>query len=169
MSAVMKSDLAAQRQAFYEGILKKSSTPLWEVLHNLVTPVPKTPLVPYLWKWADMWPEIQTACQLITAQEAERRVLILENPGLPGHSGITPSLYAGLQLILPGEVAPSHRHTQCALRFVIEGDPSGRTYVCADTGSAVHGLHRDIWFMSNRDGWSWQQSVGEQAVIRIVQ
>ena len=46
MSAVMKSDLAAQRQAFYEGILKKSSTPLWEVLHNLVTPVPKTPLVP---------------------------------------------------------------------------------------------------------------------------
>ena len=53
-------------------------------------------------------------------------------------------------------------------RFVIEGDPSGRTYVCADTGSAVHGLHRDIWFMSNREGWTWQQSVGEQAVIRIL-
>jgi len=53
-------------------------------------------------------------------------------------------------------------------RFVIEGDPSGRTYVCADTGSAVRGLHRDIWFMSNRDGWTWQQSVGEQAVIRIL-
>ena len=55
------------------------------------------------------------------AKEAERRVLVLENPGMPGESRITRSLYAGMQLILPGEVAPSHRHMQTALRFVIEG------------------------------------------------
>ena len=54
--------------------------------------------------------------------EAERRVLILENPGLKGRSSITHTLYAGLQLILPGEVAPAHRHTQTALRFVVEGE-----------------------------------------------
>ena len=30
-------------------------------------------------------------------------------------------MYAGLQLIRPGEVAPSHRHTQSALRFIVEG------------------------------------------------
>jgi gentisate 1,2-dioxygenase len=53
--------------------------------------------------------------------EAERRVLMLENPGLPGLSQITSSLYAGLQLILPGEVAPSHRHAPSALRFIVEG------------------------------------------------
>ena len=58
---------------------------------------------------------------LITAKEAERRVLILENPGLPGQSRITNSLFAGLQMILPGEVAPAHRHTPSALRFIIEG------------------------------------------------
>jgi hypothetical protein len=58
---------------------------------------------------------------LITAREADRRVLVLENPGLRGASSITRTLYAGLQLILPGEVAPSHRHTQSALRFVPEG------------------------------------------------
>ena len=46
---------------------------------------------------------------------------MLENPGLRGASSITRTLYAGLQLILPGEVAPSHRHTQSALRFVSEG------------------------------------------------
>jgi gentisate 1,2-dioxygenase len=57
----------------------------------------------------------------ISAQEAERRVLILENPGLKGSSQITNSLYAGLQLIMPGELAPAHRHTQSALRFIIEG------------------------------------------------
>src|SRR6185436_9430610 len=58
---------------------------------------------------------------LITAKEAERRVLILENPGLRGQSKITTDLYAGVQLVLPGEVAPSHRHMQTALRFVLEG------------------------------------------------
>jgi len=58
---------------------------------------------------------------LITAKEAERRVLVLENPGLRGQSRITTSLYAGVQLVLPGEVAPAHRHTQSALRFVLEG------------------------------------------------
>jgi gentisate 1,2-dioxygenase len=58
---------------------------------------------------------------LISAKEATRRVLILENPGLGGEAQVTQSLYAGLQLIMPGEVAPAHRHTQSALRFVIEG------------------------------------------------
>src|SRR6202041_2042077 len=43
------------------------------------------------------------------------------NPGLNGAEAITQTLYAGLQLILPGEIAPAHRHTQSALRFVIEG------------------------------------------------
>jgi gentisate 1,2-dioxygenase len=61
------------------------------------------------------------AGQAISAREAVRRVLILENPGLRGQSCITRSLYCGLQLILPGEIAPSHRHTQSALRFIVEG------------------------------------------------
>src|SRR4029450_12615113 len=53
---------------------------------------------------------------------AERRVLILESPALRGQSCITQSLYAGLQLILPGEVAPAHRHAQSALRLVLDGE-----------------------------------------------
>jgi gentisate 1,2-dioxygenase len=58
---------------------------------------------------------------LLTAEEAERRVLILENPAFPGQSRATGTLYAGVQMVLPGEVAPAHRHTQSALRFVLEG------------------------------------------------
>jgi gentisate 1,2-dioxygenase len=61
------------------------------------------------------------AGRLISAREAERRVLVLENPGMRGASSITHTLYAGLQLVLPGEIAPSHRHTQSALRFIVEG------------------------------------------------
>ena len=68
-----------------------------------------------------LWPWIQEAGKLITAKEAERRVLVLENPGLRGRSRVTHSLYAGLQLILPGEVAPAHRHSQSALRFIVQG------------------------------------------------
>jgi gentisate 1,2-dioxygenase len=121
MSAVLQQNVAAERKAFYERIDKLNSTPLWEVLHGLVTPTPNTPCKPYLWKWDTMWPHIVDAGRLITAKEAERRVLVLENPGLRGQSRITHSLYAGLQLILPGEIAPAHRHSQSALRFILQG------------------------------------------------
>lgn len=53
-------------------------------------------------------------------------------------------------------------------RFRIMGDPTARVYVCADTGSAVHGLHRDIWFLDNRSGWGWQGQVGATATIEVL-
>jgi len=47
---------------------------------------------------------------------------VLCNPGLGlENMQATPSIYIGLQLILPGETAPNHRHTPMAVRFVIEG------------------------------------------------
>ena len=59
---------------------------------------------------------------MITAEEATRRVLVLENPKLRGKSRITQSLYAGFQLILPGEIAPPHRHSPAAIRFILDGE-----------------------------------------------
>src|SRR5882757_3816177 len=112
---------ATERAAFYRRIDKENLTPLWEVLGALVPPQPTTPCVPALWRYQTVRPHLMEAGRLITAREAERRVLVLENPGLRGASSITHTLYAGFQLILPGEVAPSHRHTQSALRFVVEG------------------------------------------------
>ena len=109
------------RADFYQRIGQHDMAPLWEVMQGLVVPEPQSPCVPALWRYDELRPYILEAGELITAKEAERRVLVLENPGLRGRSCITRSLYAGLQLILPGEVAPSHRHTQSALRFVIEG------------------------------------------------
>lgn len=109
------------RKSFYDVIGRQHMTPLWEVLHALVPQQPATPCVPAFWAYDKVRPFLMQAGQLITAEEAVRRVLILENPSLRGQSCITQSLYAGLQLILPGEIAPSHRHTQSALRFVVEG------------------------------------------------
>jgi gentisate 1,2-dioxygenase len=117
-----KPEVTDERKAFYERIDQDSLAPLWEVLGNLVPPQPATSCVPAHWRYKQMRPYLMEAGRIISAREAERRVLILENPGLRGASSITHSLYAGLQLILPGEVAASHRHTQSALRFVIEGE-----------------------------------------------
>ena len=112
----------AERQAFYDRIDQHHLTPLWEVLASLVIPEPKSPCVPAHWRYDAIRDYLIESGRLITAKEAERRVLILENPALRGQSAITQTMYCGLQVIMPGEVAPSHRHTQSALRFVIEGE-----------------------------------------------
>jgi len=112
---------AQLREQLYRDLDPLNLTPLWQVLHALVPRQPASPCVPALWRYAQVRPLLMRAGEAITAQEAVRRVLILENPALRGQSAVTQSLYAGLQLILPGEVAPSHRHTQSALRFIVEG------------------------------------------------
>jgi gentisate 1,2-dioxygenase len=110
-----------ERTKFYAKIDKKNLTPLWQVLGALITPEPRSACVPFLWQFKDIREAMVEAGGLITAKEAERRVLILENPGLRGTSKVTTSLYAGVQLVIPNEVAPAHRHSQSALRFVLEG------------------------------------------------
>ena len=121
-AVVQSSDMSAERRAFYERIGVNNMTPLWEVLASLVPPQPQPQITTALWRYDDLRAQVMEAGRLISAEEAERRVLILENPALRGHSCITQSLYAGLQLILPGEVAPAHRHTQSALRLVLDGE-----------------------------------------------
>ena len=112
--------LEARRQAFYARADSVDLAPLWRVLHGLVPVQPETPVQPAIWRFADTRPFLIEAAELIGTIEAERRVLMLENPALRGDSKITRSLYAGLQILMPGEVAPVHRHTAAALRFVIE-------------------------------------------------
>ena len=116
-----RPELTPERRAFYERLQSFGAAPLWEVMGTLIPPEPRPQAQPVLWKYDQLRPLLIEAGRLLTAQEAERRVLILENPGLPGRSQATGSLYAGLQLILPGETARTHRHASSALRFVLEG------------------------------------------------
>ena len=115
-------NVVSARSDFYQRLRPENLAPLWEVLAALVTPTPNTPAVPAVWSFERIRPMLMEAGELISTEEAERRVLILENPALLGRSRITHTLYAGLQLILPAEVAPAHRHTQNALRFIMDGD-----------------------------------------------
>ena len=115
------NDLTSQREAFYRRIDPQHMAPLWTRLKALVPKEPTPIGVVHHWKYDEVRPCVLESAEHISAREAERRVLILENPALRGTSQVTNVLYAGLQLIMPGEVAPAHRHTQSALRFILEG------------------------------------------------
>ena len=121
-SAFHKPESSEARDDFYRRIGKLNAAPLWEVLGEIVGAGPHPAAVPALWKYDQLRPFLMESGELITAREAERRVLMLENPGFPGGSRISQSVYAGLQLVLPGEFTSSHRHVAAALRFVIEGE-----------------------------------------------
>lgn len=104
---------------FARRIRELNLNPLWE----RTTPQrPGSPCVPMIWRYQEVRPCLVESIDLITKRAAERRALVFENPSLAGTTYITNTLYAGMQIIMPGEIAPSHRHTQNALRFFIEGD-----------------------------------------------
>jgi gentisate 1,2-dioxygenase len=171
MASVPKSPVGAARQDLYRRMDKHDLAPLWEVLHNLIPNEPATPCKPALWKYREARPYLMESGKLITAREAIRRVLILENPGMRGESCITQSLYAGLQLILPGEIAPSHRHSQSALRFIVEGSGA---YTAVDGERTT--MHPGDFIIT--PSWTWHDhgNPGDEPVvwmdgldIRIVQ
>lgn len=114
-------EVTARRQEFYQRLNGKHTAPLWEALARLVTPEPRPACVPAAWSYEEIRPLLMESGELITAKEAERRVLVLENPGIRGLSQITQSLYAGLQLVLPGETTSTHRHMASAIRLIVEG------------------------------------------------
>ena len=106
----------AKRQEFYARLGPRNLAPLWEVLKGLMPPEPKSKAVPFHWRYDDIRPLLLESGRLLTAEEAERRVLVLENPAFVGQSRATGTLYAGVQLIMPGETAPaSLLNTPCAV------------------------------------------------------
>jgi gentisate 1,2-dioxygenase len=111
---------------YYEGMKKNHLGPLWYDLGHMVTKEPVHEVEPYLWKWKVIREYVLKAGELLTpGKDAERRVVYLQNPSLLKHGLVgygTHTLYAGIQLLLPGESAPSHHHSQSAIRFIIEGN-----------------------------------------------
>ena len=159
-AATLAPDALRQRADYYGRIGRQHMTPLWEVLGALVPPQPRSPAQAHLWRYADLRHQVMEAGRLISAEEAERRVLILENPALRGQSCITQSLYAGLQLIMPGEVAPAHRHTQSALRLVLDGEGA---YTAVDGERTT--MRRGDFIIT--PAWTWHDhgNLGDAPVV----
>jgi len=91
---------------------------------RLFTAEPESPMVPVHWRWTDLEPMLERiGSQIDIGSGGQRRTLRLANPGLP--YGTTPTFWASIQYILPGEIAEAHRHTASAFRFIMQG--SGAT------------------------------------------
>ncbi len=85
-------------------------------------PPKATAVQPRLWRWRDIEPLLRESADfVIPGRGAERRVLRLDNPGVPERTAAH-SLVIGLQYLLPGELAPAHRHTPSAIRFMLHGE-----------------------------------------------
>jgi gentisate 1,2-dioxygenase len=103
---------------YYEQLRAQHVTPAWIAFGTTVEP--KSKAVPYVWHWSDLRPQAMRAAQLVGTEQAERRVLRLTNPELPGVSASN-TLVANIQIVMPGEIARAHRHSPSALRLIIEG------------------------------------------------
>jgi gentisate 1,2-dioxygenase len=109
---------------YVAGLAEQGVLPLWPSLRRVLPyGLPERRTRSFLWRYADIRPGLLRAGDLTPIEKAERRVLVLANPGLGlDNMMATPTIYVGLQLILPGETAPNHRHTPSAVRFVVEGE-----------------------------------------------
>ncbi|MGE4086304.1 MAG: cupin domain-containing protein [Vicinamibacterales bacterium] len=95
---------------------------LWAIIADLETTQPRKNAKPHMWKWDDFYPLALQAGKTVPIEESERRTLLFTNPTYYPKPYMTATLYAGCSLYNPGEVAPVHRHSPNASRFVIQGD-----------------------------------------------
>jgi gentisate 1,2-dioxygenase len=117
----MSATQTQAQEAFAARMAEKHITPLWTIANRIVMREPTPKIPPVYWNYQrDVRPYILEAAEVISAAEAHRRVLVLNNPTLK--HGATHTLTCAIQLIKGGEIAPAHRHSQAALRFVIEGE-----------------------------------------------
>jgi gentisate 1,2-dioxygenase len=68
--------------AFYRDLNEHHLGALWNVLSSTLTREPVVRSVSQLWRWRELRPRMRQSGDLVTAAEAERRVLYLINPGL---------------------------------------------------------------------------------------
>jgi gentisate 1,2-dioxygenase len=116
------ADVQAEEE-LYRDLAKHGLLPLWTQREGLMPARPTPTAVPHIWHWSDLYPLAARAGDLIpVGRGGERRAIAVSNPGLPGLPYATPTLWAAIQYLGPHEVAPDHRHSQNAFRFVLEGE-----------------------------------------------
>ncbi len=147
------SDIQSSQQEledYYAQLRRQHVTPAW--IGGGISIEPHSNAVPYLWHWRDLRPQAMRAAKLVGTAQAERRVLRLTNPELPGVASNT--LVANIQIVMPGEIARAHRHSAAALRLIIEGR-GGYTVV---NGERVPMYPGDLVLTPN---WCWHDHAND--------
>src|SRR5215813_6174979 len=95
---------------------------LYEIALWLLPCEPQPQAILYLWRWANIASLAQRSPKLVLIERGgERRVIAFMNPGLGGKWAATSILWVEVQILLPGEIVPAHRHWPAAIRFIIQG------------------------------------------------
>jgi len=129
--------------------------PLWDRYHRILTGEPSSPDRAWLWRWRELQGFIERASAEVSMDEAERRVLMLANPAFGGKPWTTTNLFAGIQILEPGEAARPHRHSASAMRFVLEGTEGAATIV---NGRRCAMLPGDMILTPN---WAWHEHLND--------
>ncbi|HEY6868233.1 MAG TPA: cupin domain-containing protein [Novosphingobium sp.] len=106
---------------FYKDIEAQHAGALWTVANKIEPWEPVTQSVPMVWRFRRLRDHVLRSLELVSPERAGRRVVYLANPGRRDVTAAVGWLYTGLQVMGPGEVASSHRHSASALRFIMEG------------------------------------------------
>jgi gentisate 1,2-dioxygenase len=102
----------------YHELERLHMVPLWEIAPRLLPREPQPLVIPYLWRWSEIAPLAHRSAKLVPIERGgERRVIAFMNPGLGGKWAATNTLWAGVQILLPGETAPAHRHSPAAIHL----------------------------------------------------
>ncbi len=127
-SAAIISDQENELARLYQDMQNLSVIPLWQIETNLMSRQPRPEAVPWLWKWPDLYDLASRSGQLVPiSRGGDRRAIALSNPGLKGKPFATSTMWAAVQWLNGHEVAPAHRHTAQAIRFIIDGSGSWST------------------------------------------
>jgi gentisate 1,2-dioxygenase len=115
--AVQRKIKPEELQTYYDTTDRIRLTPGWVQRGGEAPPE----IQPFLWRWAEVEPLVLKSGELVTPdRDVERRTMRLATPGL--ERGTTHTLTTALQLLLPGECAPAHRHTPTAIRWILKGN-----------------------------------------------
>ncbi len=142
-------DPSADLEQLYRGFERELLVPLWTEIGDLMPLHPKSKASAHVWRWDKLVQLAGEAGRIVpVGRGGERRAIALANPSLGGKPYATPTLWAAIQYLLPGEDAPEHRHSQHAFRFVVEGE--GVWTVVG--GDSVRMSRGDFLPQS---GWNW--------------
>jgi len=114
--------LEVEFENLYKEMDRNYLKPLWTSERSIVPVQPHSKAVAWLWKGSRLFDFARRAGDLVTLERGgDRRAMGLSNPGLGGLPYATPTLWAAIQWLNGREVAPAHRHSAQAVRFIIDG------------------------------------------------
>ncbi|THF52905.1 cupin domain-containing protein [Flavobacterium supellecticarium] len=108
-------------EAYYKELEALGAGALWTVANDIEPWEPRTSSVPMLWKYENLRELVLKSSELVTPEQAGRRVVYLVNDKRKDVSAAVGWLYTGIQVTRPGESTSAHRHKASALRFIMEG------------------------------------------------